>query len=303
MYGTKATNASKTGISGRVFGVEGEARVRPPALSTDAGFGGGMGGLALPATLALLASVGLRRRWPILLCVFAELAGIATGEGRQQVVAAVLGVLTFAALSLSTGRRATRTIAVMLGVILLTIPVGALFVSALGSHTFSRYESIEPENLSPSTKDNKLPTLALIPKDIEQAPFGVGLGEVGAATGFGGVVEHVGLEEHGVSAETQYNYVVDELGLPGLLLWIGFSIRLIALGLTGLRRIPDLEIRLYLAAMLGSLIGMTLVGVSGPTQSSPAWGCFFWFTAGTFAYWFISMRRRPIAKPRPALSQ
>ncbi|MDQ6810926.1 MAG: hypothetical protein M3Z95_03380, partial [Actinomycetota bacterium] len=44
----------KGGISARAYVVEGVARVRPPALGSDAGFSGGLGVLALPCALALL---------------------------------------------------------------------------------------------------------------------------------------------------------------------------------------------------------------------------------------------------------
>ncbi|HMD56059.1 MAG TPA: hypothetical protein VKG82_01165 [Solirubrobacteraceae bacterium] len=282
------------GLSGRAFSIEGQARIRPPALGTDAGSSGGFGVLAIPALLALLASVGLRRRWPIVLLLFGALAGVATGQGRLQVIGAVLAILCFVGLSFSAGKRVTRPLAVILGITLLALPAGAVFVSALGSGTFARYSNIAPENVSSQTSDvnGKTASLEEIPKTVEHAPFGVGLGSVGAAGGFGGLQTHEGLESHGVSAETQYNFVVDELGLPGLLLWCALTIRLLTLGITGLRRIPDVELRLYLAALIATILAFTIMGFSGPTMASAAFGPFFWFSAGTFAYWFITKRRQ-----------
>lgn len=297
VYGTEVSG-QKGGLAGRVFGAEGVARVRPPALGTDAGFSAGVGVLALVGTLALLAAVGLRRRWPVVLLCLGALVGIATGEGRLQVVGAVLAVLAFTLLSLSAGKQFTRPLAVIIGIIVLAIPLGAVFVSAVGSSTFARYSSIAPGNISPETKDTKTSSLKEIPNVIAQTPFGVGLGSVGAATGFGGVASQgEGIGAHGVSAETEYNFVTDELGLPGLILWSAFTIRLIVLGLRGLPRIEDLELRIDLAAMLAILIGFTLMGFSGPTMSSPAFGAFFWFMAGTFSYWFITRRRRRSLSP------
>lgn len=280
----------KGGLHGRLTRVEGETRVRPPGLGSDAGGGAGWGARAIASCLALLSAIGLRRRWPYLLMVFGALAGVATGQGRLQVVGAVLIVLLYTGLSLSAGRRVTRPLAAILGVAVLALPVGAVFVSAFGSNTFARYSSIAPSNISTETKDTKTSSLKQIPNVISQSPFGVGLGTVGASTGFGGVAEHEGIGSHSVSAETQYNFVVAELGLPGLLLWAALTIRLLMLGLTRLRRIADIELRLDLAALLATLLGFTIIGFSGPTMSSAAWGPFFWSTAGIFAYWFITRR-------------
>ena len=289
-FGT--VTAGGNGLTGRAFSVEGHARIRPPGLGTDAGFGAGVGVLALTATLALLASRGLRRRWPVVLMCFGALAAVATGEGRLQVVGAVLAVLIFAALSLSAGRRASRPIAVLLGIVVIAIPIGAVFVSAVGSGTFGRYSSLSPESVSSGSNDGKVASLNSIPKQISRAPFGLGLGSVGAAAGFGGVTAKEGVEIQHASAETQYNFVADELGILGLLLWVGLSVRLVVLAVTGLRRIPDLEVRVDLAAMFATLIAYTLMGFAGPTMASAAFGPFFWFAAGTAAYWFIAQRRR-----------
>jgi hypothetical protein len=287
VYGTQGGGAG--GLAGRTYASEGQARVRPPGLGTDSGFGGGVGVLALPATLALLATGRLRRRWLALLLCLGSLVAVATGLGRLQVVGAVIALLTFAVLSFSAGRRVTRPLAALLGVAAVAIPLGAVFVSAEGSGTFSRYASIAPGSVT-SAKDTKVTSLAQIPKTLRSAPFGVGLASVGAAAGFGGRSTEL-LEGHSVSAETQYNFVTDELGLLGLLLWVGLSIKLITLAVRRLRRVEDVEVRLDLAAIFASFIAFTIMGFSGPTMSSAAFGPFFWFTAGIAAYWFVGPGR------------
>jgi hypothetical protein len=283
------------GLGARTYSSEGVARVRPPGLGSDAGFGGGVGVIALPATLALLAVGGLRRRWPVLVLCLGALIAVATGLGRLQVVGAVVAIIAFAALSFTSGRRVTKALGAFLGVVILAIPAFAVLVSIESKGTFSRYTSIAPGNVT-SSKDTKTTSLTHIPKQLEAAPFGVGLATAGAASGFGGKRADV-LEGHGVSAETQYNFVAVELGLPGLILWAAFSVELILIGLRRLRRIPDFELRLYLSALLSALIAMTIMGFSGPTMSSAAFGPFFWFTAGTFAYWFAGVARRDRLAP------
>jgi hypothetical protein len=288
VFGTQ-TSGKAGGLAGRTYASEGVARVRPPGLGSDAGFGGGVGVIALPALLALLATGRLRRRWPVLVLTLGSLVAVATGLGRLQVVGAVIAVLSFAVLSLSAGRKVTRPLGALLGIAALAIPLGAVFVAYEGAGTFSRYTSIAPESVT-SSKDTKTTSLTHIPALLEAAPLGVGLATTGAASGFGGK-ENNALEGHGVSAETEYNFVADELGLPGLLLWVAFSIRLLVLALRRLRGVADVELRIYLAAVFATLIAFTIMGFSGPTMSSAAFGPFFWTAAGIAAYWFAGPGR------------
>jgi hypothetical protein len=211
---------------------------------------------------------------------------VATGLGRLQVVGGIVAVLTFALLSLSAGRRMTRPLSVLMVMACLAIPLGAVFVSATGSGTFSRYASLG----AGSTSNTKASSLARLPSQLSTAPFGVGLGTVGAAAGFGGKVTEL-LDGHGVSAETQYNFVADELGVLGLALWVGLSVTVIGLVLRRLRGIADVELRLDLAALFATFIAFTIMGFSGPTMTSAAFGPFFWFTAGVAAFWLATRRR------------
>jgi hypothetical protein len=201
------------------------------------------------------------------------------------VVGGVIAVLTFALLSTTAGRRFRRPLAALLAVIILAVPLGAVFVSAVGSGTFSRYASLG----TGSTKDAKLTTIERLPSQLERAPFGVGLGTVGAAAGFGGKVTEL-LEGHGVSSETQYNLLADELGVVGLLVWVGISASVIVLVLRRLKHVADVELRIDLAAVFASFIAFTIMGFSGPTMSSPAFGTFFWFATGIAAYWLAGRR-------------
>jgi hypothetical protein len=288
----------ENGKGARVAISEGEAQVRPPALGTDAGFGGGVAVIALPATLALLVTGGFRRRWPVAILTLGALAAVTTGLGRLQVVGAVLSMVIFAALTFSFGGRISRSLAIMLGVIVLAIPAGAVLVTVLGGKTFSRYSSIAPGQIGSGTHDTKTGDLAQIPSQIARAPFGVGLGRLGAAAGFGGKVKEESLEKHSVGGETEYSFVLAELGLPGLLMWIALTIRMIVLMLGGLRHVVDPEIRIYLAALTSTFLAFTMIGFSGPTMESAAFGPFFWGTVGISAYWFVTMRKR--VQPAPA---
>ena len=175
----------RSGLSARRFIVEGVAQVRPMGLGTDSGFGGGLGLVALPGTLALLAIGPLRRRWPVLLLCLGALLAVMTGFGRTQIVGATASVLFFVGLAVSGGLRMSRSLIALLAVIALALPFTVVVVSIEGSGVFSRYAEVTPGHLVES-KDKKTGELLAIPGRIAAAPLGVGLGTVGSAAGFGG---------------------------------------------------------------------------------------------------------------------
>lgn len=286
-----------TGTTARRYISEGVARVRPPALGSDSGFGGGVGVIALPCILALLATGGRRRRWLAILLSLGAMVAVATGLGRLQMIGTAIAVAAFLLLSLSAGERAIRSLGALLVVAAVALPLGALFVSAVGSGVFSRYESIEPSNVVQTSTTYKEASLALIPHYISVDPFGFGLATAGASAEFGG--KGALLEGHGVTAETQLNYAEDELGAPGLILWIALTLQVIALALRRLPRIADVEVRIGLAAVFAVFVAFALMGLRGAFMSSAAGGPFFWFTVGIAAYWFAGPGRRAGAEGSP----
>ena len=273
-----------TSGTGRTYSSEGEARVRPPGLGDEAGSGGGWGVIALPFGLALMATLPPRRRWlAVVLCLGALLA-IITGLGRLQVVGAGIGVLAFAALASIGGQRVVRTIGVLLAIVVVAVPAGLLLTSALRSGTFKRYESINVT--SSSTALHKESALALIPHYLEAAPFGFGLGSVGSVASFGGKVTEL-INGHGVSSETQYNLVVNELGAPGLAVWVAMVFYVLALIARGMRRVRNSDLVIELAAMFAPFVALFFESTSGPISSSTSAGPYFWFAMGVASYWLL----------------
>jgi hypothetical protein len=297
VFGAQEGEGGKAkGISGRAYVVNGVSHVRPPALGKDAGFGGTVGMLALPGLLGLLATWRKRRRWVPLVLVLGALLALVTGLGRLQVVAGVFGVIAFGMLSASAGPRVTKVLLTLLAVLAFAVPAGALLVSIEAPGTFQRYASISPENAS-SAKDKKTGELEHLPSQLEAAPFGVGLGSAGAAAGFGGQFKQE-VNGHGVSAETQYNFLGDEVGLPGIILWVGLAIEIILLAVVRLRRVKDVEARILLAGVFAVLIAFMLAGTSGPISSN-AGGAYFWFAAGIASYWLAGRRAPAVARAAP----
>ncbi len=285
-------SVGKSGSGARVYASEGESHARPVGLGSDAGFSGGIGELAVPFSLALFAIWRGRRRWLAAALALSGLVGVAAGLGRLQVITAVLGVVAFVALA-SVGGQSRRALVAALTVGLVAIPFGAAYVSLLKPGTFSRYESLESSSAG-ELATHKEGAYKLIPHELEVAPFGVGLGTVGAVSSFGGQAEHL-IEGHGVSAETQYNLLADEVGAPGLLAWSLLSLYVIAVVVRGMRRIRDPELVLLLAAACAPFCILPITGSSGPFSVSPAAGSYFWFAIGIAAYWFAGGRRRAVA--------
>jgi hypothetical protein len=285
------------GVSARKYISEGVARVRPPGLGGDSGFGGAVGILALTGTLALMATAGKKRRWYAIVMCLGSLVAVLIGLSRLELVGAVIDVVAFIGLSLSAGERVLRPLRALAVIAVLALPLGAIYVSSVGAGVFSRYESIEPNKIVQTSTTYKEKALALIPHYISQDPFGFGLATAGPAAGFGGKTAGL-LEGHGITAETQYNFTEDELGGPGLVLWVALSLQILFLVFTRLPRIEDVDIRICLAAVFSIFIAHTIMGIRGAYMTSGASGAFFWFQIGIAAYWFCGPGRPGRAKGR-----
>jgi hypothetical protein len=296
-YRELAVGGEGNGITARTYAVEGVARVRPPALGSDAGFGGNIGTLALPCLLALLAAKPLRRRWPILLLCLGAVLGIATAASRTAVVIAVIGLLSFAVLSFVAGLRVSRPLAGLAVMALLVLAVGAALVAADGNGIFTRQETLTSlQRTEESGANGKEKSLGQIPRDLVDAPFGFGLGTTGSASGFGGK-QRLQIEGEKVSGGSAYSLLMKETGFPGLFLWIGLSLSTIGLAVSQLRRVKDLELRTYLVGIVAAFIALTLQGFSGPTLAVTP-GAFLWLVPGVVAYWFAGPGRAALAQRR-----
>jgi O-antigen ligase len=283
------TSLGKKGASARVYSSEGGAHPRPVGLGSDGGFSGGVGLIALPFCLALLATWRSRRRWVAAVLALGAIAGVATGAGRLQVVGAVLSVVAFLLLASLGGRRVKRPLGALLIVLALAIPLGVVFVSVVREGAFSRYGTFE--NTSASTiATHKSSGWTKIPSFLARNPFGIGLGTTGPVGGFGGKSIGQG-EGGGASAETQYNFIADELGAPGLVVWVTLSVYIVVLVARRLRAVRDGELAILLAAAFAPFIALIFMGFSGPSLTSTALGPYFWFAVGIAAYWFAGRAR------------
>jgi hypothetical protein len=287
-YRTLAYGGEENGLSARTYVSEGEARVRPPALGSDAGFGGGVGALTLPMLLALVATAAtLRRRlWALLFCAGAVL-GVASSASRTSTVIAVLSILTFAAVAVYARARIGRAVLGFLALAGVVMVVVSLLGAYSGSNVFARQASLSSvQEINEHGGSGKTEALSELPQHLLIAPFGFGLGISGAAGGFGGAA-NVRIEGQKVSGGSGYEILAKEVGAPGLLLWLGLTINALVLAFGGLRRIADVESRTLLAGLLASFIGLTLEGFTAPTLIVTV-GLFAWLSCGIIAWWFGS---------------
>jgi hypothetical protein len=278
------------GVSGTTFRSEGEGHVRPVALGSDIGFGGTVGVIALPGTMALMAARYKRRKWVIPLFATGALLAVATSLSRTSVLGAIITLFAFGLFSLSAGRQMIRPLAAMLVLVVLGVGVVTALSSTEGESAFSRYSSIAPEKVATTAPSYKELSLKQIPNDVANDPFGFGLGVSGAAASFGGRT-NVKLEGHGFSAETQYNFVMNEVGLPGLIVWIALTFYLLWLAATRLRTVADIEVRIGLAAISAVIAGLTIMGFAGAFMAGSGAGPYFWFAMGVIAYWLVGPGR------------
>ncbi len=275
-------------VSGRTFtdsaGVE---HTRPFGLGSDAGDGGLIGMLALAPALALL---GLGRRapprWLVLALSAGALLAIVTSQGRADVLAAVAALLAFVALA-SSARRLVPTLAsVAVGGLILVLVLSTL-AGAGRSGLFERYNTISPANLLATTASARGASLPLLPGYMAQFPLGAGLGSTGPAALIAGA-GHTGL-----NGETEFNFLVVELGVAGLLLFLALDARLLLASATRIRRVADPQVRVLLAGLAAGLFGIAATYFAGPSSSASPVGPYYWLVAGVLSYWLWDRRARP----------
>jgi hypothetical protein len=276
-------------VSGRTFtDAAGVVHTRPFGLGSDAGDGGLVGMLALAPALALLA-LGRRGppRWLVLALAAGALLAVVTSQGRTDVLASSAALVAFLALA-STARRLVPTLAsVAVGGLVLALVLSAL-AGAGRSGLFERYATIAPSSLLASTASARGASLPLVGDYIVRFPLGAGLGSTGPAALIAGA-GHTGL-----NGETELNFLVVELGVAGLVVFLALCARLLARSLTRIRRLEDPEARLLLAGLAAGLFGIATTFVAGPSSSATPVGPFLWLSAGVLAYWLWDPRARPV---------
>jgi len=275
-------------LQSRTFAdADGEARIRPPGLGSDMGFAGLMGATAIPGGIALLLTFR-RRRWPLALIVvglIGALLGILTSQSRAAVITAVVAALAMLGLMAVGGQARRSLIGLSLAAALVGITVIA--ISSRDSETFQRYKSIVPSKAASTTVDARAGTWAQIPAYMREIPFGAGIGSVGSAAGLWDNRKVAGR----LNAESQFNFLLVEAGIPGLAVFLGFQAALFWAIVSGLRRERDPPTVVLLAAVAAPLFGYAVNWLVGINTTFTPNAAYLWLAAGVISYWLVARHR------------
>ena len=272
-------------ISGRVFyDNSGAGHVRPFGLQDDSGQGGFVALLALPAALALVSLGRGRWRWLAVLLAFPIIVGIATSQGRTVIIGAVVTLMAYLAMTV-VARRLLPTLAAIAVIAVPLVAATSLAGGPGGSGAFDRVAQIAPSNLAESVTEQRGSSIVLAPTYAAAFPLGAGLGSVGPAAG-------VGQRPSELNGETEFNFLVLELGVVGAGAFLFFMGALIHRTFRRLRIIGDPDLRPMLAALGAPLVGMVVMFFSTPVTAGSPGAPYFWAIAGVLAYWLGPARSR-----------
>jgi hypothetical protein len=270
-------------------GVTGSS-TRPFGLGSDAGDGGLVGMIAICGIL-VLAAFSRRRHYQLLAMALALLAivAIVTSQGRTVVLGSGITVIVFCMLTLTAGSRLKS-----LSGLVIVLTVSALVVVALvgvaGAGGF-RYGGLAPSGIISTTSSARGVSIDAIPDNVAAYPFGAGVGTAGPASGSPGGSSLT--QSATFNVETEFSFLLVETGIPGLFVMTGFVLTLLYVGLSRLRREPDPEAKVFLAALMAPLPAIFIqFFISTPTPSTPI-GPYLFALGGIISYWLVE---RPAAR-------
>jgi len=265
--------------------------VRPFGLGSDLGAGAVAAALALPALIAMMmAAEGTAR---VALLPFAIGIGLAivTSGTRTALITVFVTMIAFGLIA-AASRNGLR---VMAGLAVTAILVYAAFgVLGEDNSTTSRAKTITPGNALSTFTQERAASVAKFGEYATTYPFGLGVGTVGPAAG---ALSDRPIATQTLNTETEWNFLVLEIGLLGLLLFLALNFRLMALALRRIRRLANPTMRLQLAALAAPLFGLVVAGFGGTTTATVPPAPYFWFVAGLLSYWLVTHREEP-ASPR-----
>jgi hypothetical protein len=279
------TGAFAGGGRTAAVGASGSA-TRPFGLGSDAGDGGLVGMVALCGIFAL-AAFSKRRRYQLFAVAMAVLAlvAIVTSQGRTVILGSVITVLAFGALTLRSGSRMKS-----LGGLVLVLAVGAVVISAVVTAAGTgglRYSGLGPSGIISTTSSARGLGLADIPYNIVHYPFGVGLGTGGPAAGSPGVSAFQA--NTGFDVETEFSFLVVEVGIPGMLIVTAFLLSLIAVSFRRVSAEPDPEARILIAALIAPLVAIFFQFFASALTPSVPLGPYIFAVGGIISYWLIEL--------------
>ena len=259
--------------------------VRPFGLGSDLGAGAVAAALALPALIALLlGSRGRIRLVAIPLSIGIALA-VATSGTRAALITVGVSTLAFALIAVSARSAARMLVGLAIGSLLV---FGTFQLLGPDNSTTKRAQSIAPTKTLTTFQDERGVSVRRFGEYVSDYPLGVGVGSSGPAAS---AIRGRTRVERRFDTETEWNFLVVEVGIPGLLIFLVLNLSLIALALTRIRRLADPVLKLQLAAIAAPLFGLLVAGFAGPTTASVPPAPYFWLAAGVLSYWLVTAVR------------
>jgi cell division protein FtsW (lipid II flippase) len=219
----------------------------------------------------------------IVLGIIGAAVGVVVGQSRSSVITAVVALAAMVAL-IGVGRQTRRA---LIGICLTaaTVGVAVVAIDSFDSTAFYRYGSIAPSNVVATTYSSRQTTWATTVQYLDQIPLGAGLGTVGPAAG------KAGGKLTDWNAESQFSFLVVELGVPGLAVFLLFQAALCSTILRGLRRERDPRTVILIAGVAAPLFGYAVNWLVGVNTTSPPNAPYLWLAAGVIAWWLVDRQR------------
>lgn len=269
----------------------GNVVVRPFGLGSEVGSGAFLAALALPGLIALMMTASMKARFALAPLAIGIALAVVTSGSRGATIMVVISVAAFGAMAAASKNAARATIGLAVGSVLLFGVYQQLGPDNAAKNRSASLKS--PSKIVSSFSQERLGSVNKFDDYAFNYPLGVGVGTVGPATAVTGRPSGVS----GFDSETLWNFLVIETGLAGLVLIVGFMLRLIWMALTRIRRLADPEMRLYLAALAAPVFGLLVLGFGGATTIAVPFGPFLWLVAGVLSYWLLTAAR---ARPHEA---
>ena len=282
-------------LAGRTFiDATNQQRLRPFALGSDVGFGGALAVLAAPGLLAILAAARSRRAQ---LAAAVLAGGVAVAALSSQVRLAVLGTVLSLVAVVVVGVTSRKIVSLTVVAALLAGTVYVATTSLSGNAgIFDRYGSIAGSQAVQTSRSDRGGSLRLVPEYAADFPLGTGLGAVGAGASVAGAPAATGK----VSGESEFNFLLVEVGIPGLLVLLAFTVVLVVGSVARIRRMRDTETRLLVAALLAPIAASLVMWFGGPVTAGPPLAAYFWLAAGGLAYWCFGPAPAGVRAAAPA---
>jgi hypothetical protein len=212
--------------------------------------------------------------------------GIFTSEGRAAVLSAVVVIICYALLTITSRGQLRRLVALVLASVLALFVVSEISAAAGGSSAF-RYQGLSLTHIFSTASGARGASWVAIPSNFAHFPFGAGLGVAGPAAGVSGGPALDNL----VNAENEISFVTVETGIAGMLLVVGFTVSVFAIALRRCRFEPDSEARILLAAIIAPIGAMLALYAANSLTSQVPGAPYLWGVGGIAAYWLVTRQR------------